>query len=123
MPRLTKKEKEEIQLQEELNKLKEEKIMNFIYDTLKQNDFSDKRIIRHITKRKEGTDDLKYEMILFVYENPQQGKKYENDDFLILYRFSERGKWQIINFHGTEIVKKFSKEMFYEIVYEVQNEN
>lgn len=119
MPRLTKQEKEIKQMKEELAKLKEEKILNFIYDTFKQSDFKDRRILKHIIKQTEGSFKFKYEIICFVYETPKEGKKYENDDYLILFRHTDNDRWRIINFDGIEIGNNFTTEMFYEIVYGV----
>lgn len=118
MPRLTKQEKEIKQLKEELVKLKEEKTLNFIYDTFKQSDFKDQRIIKHIKQETVGSFNSKYEMICFVYENPQEGRRYQNDDFLILFRYSDNDKWKTINFHGMEMGSNFTDEMFYRVLYE-----
>jgi len=112
MGRLTKREKEQKQLMEELETLKRGKMLNFIYDSFKNSNFEDKRVLRHIIYNSERDSLGKVEMIMFIKEFPKEGIRYDNEDFLVMYRFRDNDRWHIVNFDATEMLNRFTKEMF-----------
>lgn len=112
MPRLSKKEKEKEELMENLEKLKKEKILNFIYDSFKMSNFEDERIVKHIIYDSDIRWLDQVEMLMFCKEFQKADTKYSEDDCLIMYRFGEQNNWKIINFEYVEIADNFTREMF-----------
>ncbi len=106
---------------EELKVLKENKICNFIYDSFKYSSFKDKRILRHIVFTSESEYLGEVEMIMFIKEFPKENKTYDNEDYLIMFRFQKSENWEIINFHGSEISRNFTDEMFGKLIYSLYN--
>ncbi|UZQ52396.1 hypothetical protein [Clostridium kluyveri] len=121
MSRLTKREKEKKQLMEELDKFKKGKMLNFIYDSFKNSDFEDKRVLKHIIYNSERDTFGKVEMIMFVKEFPKDGIEYDNEDYLVMYRSIDSDRWNIVNFDGAEMLSYFTKEMFGTLLFCIQS--
>lgn len=121
MSRLTKREKEKKQLMEELDKFKKGKMLNFIYDSFKNSDFEDKRVLKHIIYNSDRDTFGKVEMIMFVKEFPKDGIEYDNEDYLVMYRSIDSDRWNIVNFDGAEMLSYFTKEMFGTLLFCIQS--
>lgn len=121
MAKLSKNEFDFKKTIEELKLLKENKICNFIYDSFKSSSFKDKRIIRHIVFTSNSEYLGEVEMIMFVKEFPKENKSYDNEDYLIMFRFQRSENWEIINFHGLEVTRNFTKEMYIKLIYSLYN--
>lgn len=104
---------------EEFKLLKENKIFNFIYDSFKSSSFKDERILRHIVFTSESQYLGEVEMIMFVKEFPNENKSCDNEDYLIMFRFQRSENWEIINFHGLEVSRNFTDEMFAKLMYSI----
>lgn len=87
-------------------------MLNFIYDSFKNSNFEDKRIFKHIIYNSHSDTLGKVEMVMFIKEFPKNGVEYDNEDYLIMYRFRDNDRWNIVNFDGAEMLNHFTKEMF-----------
>lgn len=116
--------KKERELFNELDTLKDQKILNFIYDSFANSEFKDKRIISHIIYKTEANYDFlnEVEILMFVKEFPKEKKKYDNEDYLVMFRDFNTNYWNIVNFHGAELVRKLSDKMLYYLLYSIPKE-
>lgn len=117
--------KEEKELFKELDTLKNQKVLNFIYDSFKKSKFKDRRIISHIIYKTGISHQLLYEVeiLMFVKEYPKEKKKYDNEDYLVMFRDYNANNWEIVNFHGAELIGKLSDKMLYYLFYSIPKEN